>query len=149
LQFSPSKIPDLNKIGSYAPLKSNSFYDNSGQKILQPSWDKVEQLDEVVIQGHKKLARQDKLTRNAFGTTQVLDDLTRKSFTKFSNYIRTKGFLVYESMGSLVILNPRTTSMGQSEEGIKKNPVRVYLDDMPLLNLDILYNYPMDDIDYV
>lgn len=150
LQFFPSRIPDLNKIGNYAPLKKKIFHDNnSGQNILQSSWDKTEKLDEVVVKAQKTLTRQDRLTRNAFGSVDVLDDLTRKSYSKFSTYIRTKGFLVYERMGSLIILNPRmTTTLGQDDD-VKRNPVRVYLDDMPLMDLDILYNYPMDDIDYV
>ena len=87
LQFFPSKIPDLNKVGVFAPLNEKIERDTySGQKILQSSWEKSVQLEEVVIETHKVLSREDKLTRNAFGTVDVIDDLTRKSYIFFSNY---------------------------------------------------------------
>lgn len=158
LQFFPSKIPNLNNAGIFAPLNENVIRNiYSGQKILQSSWEKTEQLDEVVIEGHKVLSREDKLTRNAFGTVSVIDDLTRKSYVFLSDFIRSKGFKVFEHMGILTIINPRPISFGQGSgsaissavETIKVKPVKVYLNDIALSNTDMLYKYTMDDVDYI
>ena len=158
LQFFPSKIPDLNRVGTFAPLKERFEYNAySGQKILQSSWEQSVQLDEVVIEGHKVLSREDKLTRNAFGKVDVIDDDTRKSYVYLSNFIRSRGFKVFEYMGTVMILNPRFNSFGQGSMGsinttvqsIKMKGVKVYWNDIPLANNDMLYMYTMDDIDYI
>lgn len=163
LMFSPSKIPDLNRVESNGPLREkNSFYTNSGETIIQSSWDNAEQLAEVIVKTDKKLTREDKLTRSAFGKVKVIDDQIRKSYIFFADYIRTQGFKVYETMGQLLIINPRPTSFGQGQvvttKGtlpnttntvIKTKPVRVYLNNIPLSNTDILYKYLMDEIDYI
>lgn len=146
--FSPSKIPDLNKTGIFVSLKTNKTFEYLEKQILQTSWDKTEELDEVVVKAHKIETRQDMLTRNAFGNVDVIDDMTRSSYIFLSNYIRSKGFRVYEKMGEVLIINPRPTSFGQEDSVIRK-PVKVYLDDIPLLNTDILYKYTMDEVDYI
>lgn len=163
LQFSPSKIPDFNKTRIYAPLNDNLVNDNYfGSKILKASWDNAEQLEEVVIHGNKKLTREEKLTRTAFGKVKVIDDQIRKSYLFFGDYIRTQGFKVYETMGQLLIMNPRPVSFGQGQivtmkgslpntynTSIYVKPVIVYLNNIPLKNTDILYKYSMDEIDYI
>lgn len=163
LQFSPSRIPDLNKFGINPPLINNSVRNTfSGYPISKTSWDSAEQLDEVVIHGNKTLSREDKLTRNAFGKTKVIDDQIRKSTVFLKDYIRQQGFKVFMYMGHLIILNPRPTSFGQGETvttagtlkgttntTIKVKPVVVYFNDMRLANIDNLSNYTMDDVDYI
>ena len=163
LQFSPSRIPDLNKVGDIPPLIEKRGIDTySGHNILRPSWENMEHLEEVVIQGNKKLSREDQLTRTAFGKVKIIDDQTRKSYVYFADFIRSQGFKVFESMGELVIYNPRPVSFGQgatitspgtlsgsTNTYIQGTPVIVYLNNIPLKNTDFLYKYSMDDIDYV
>lgn len=160
LQFSPSKIPDIKNIGNTAPLPENITYNTNWENaMLQSSWDRAEKLAEVIVKTDKVLTREDKLTRNAFGHSYVIDDLTRKSYVYLSDYIRTKGFKVYEAMGQLLIINPRPTSFGQGEKVsldntgahyvMKTKPVIVYFNNIKLANTDMLYKYTMDDVDYI
>lgn len=163
LQFSPSKIPNLVDTREAAPLTENSKYLIGETKpMFQSSWEKRERLDEVVVTSKKTLKREDKLTRNAFGKVKVIDDQIRKSSVYLSDYIRMQGFKVYETMGQLIIINPRPVSFGQGEtttaEGTlpgtsntytETKPVLVYFNNIKLANTDMLYKYPMDDVDYV
>lgn len=163
LMFSPSRIPDLNRVEKIAlQNEKTSYYSHSGQEILQSSWAKAEELDEVIVQADKVISREDKLAISAFGKVKVIDDQIRKSFFFFGDYIRTQGFKVYETMGQLLILNPRPVTFGQGEivttagtlkgttnTSIKVKPVKVYLDNIPLKNTDMLYKYSMDNIDYI
>jgi len=143
LQFSPSKVPDLS-IATTPPLVEKREIDPYfTHNILTPSWENTEQLEEVVVHGNKKLSREDKLTRNAFGQVRIIDDQIRKSYVYFADFIRSQGFKVFENMGTLVIMNPRHVSM------INGGPVRVYLDNIRLQGTDILYKYSMDNIDYI
>ncbi len=163
LQFSPSRIPDLNQSGGIPPLIEKRVTDTySAQNILKPSWENMEELEEVVIQGNKKLSREDQLTRTAFGKVKIIDDQTRKSYVYFADFIRSQGFKVFESGGKLVIYNPRPVSFGQgatitspgtlsgsSNTFVKQKTVIVYLNNVPLKNTDFLYKYTLDDIDYI
>ena len=163
LMFSPSRIPDLNRFDNIALQNEKTFYYfHSGQEILQSSWAKAEELDEVIVKTDKVLSREDKLAISAFGKVKVIDDQIRKSFFFFGDYIRTQGFKVYESMGQLLIFNPRPVTFGQGETittagtlkgttntSIKIKPVKVYLDNIPLRSTDLLYKYSMDNIDYI
>ncbi|MCZ4318914.1 hypothetical protein O4H26_07925 [Aequorivita viscosa] len=163
LMFSPSRIPDLNRFENMVlQNEKTTYYSHSGQEILQSSWAKAEVLDEVIVQTDKVISREDKLAISDFGKVKVIDDQIRKSFFFFGDYIRTQGFKVYETMGQLLILNPRPVSFGQGEivttagtlkgttnTSIKVKPVKVYLDNIPLKNTDMLYKYSMDNIDYI
>ncbi len=163
LQFSPSRVPDINTAGDIPPLiKKRAIDIYSAQNILKPSWENMEHLEEVVLHGNKKLSREDQLTRTAFGKVKIIDDQIRKSYIYLANYIRTQGFKVFESMGELVIYNPRPVSFGQgatisspgtlsgsSNTFVKQKSVTVYLNNVPLKNTDFLYKYTLDDIDYI
>lgn len=163
LQFMPSKIPDIKNSENTAPIpEGDIFFTNGNNAMLQSSWDKREQLAEVTVKTDKVLTREDKLTRNAFGHAYVLDDLARKSYIYLSDYIRSKGFKVYETMGQLLIFNPRPVSFGQggtttvkgtlpntSNTFMKTKQVLVYFNNIKLANTDMLYKYTMDDVDYI
>jgi hypothetical protein len=159
LQFSPSKVPDIKSAENTAPLpEDNILYTNKNNAVLQTSWGRAEKLAEVIVKTDKVLSREDKLTRNAFGHAYVMDDLIRKSYLYLSDYIRTKGFKVYEKMGQLTIINPRPVSFGQDTKikldnkghfAMNTKPVLVYFNNIKLINTDMLYKYTMDDVDYI
>lgn len=163
LQFSPSKVPDIKNVGNTAPLLKKSANNISWENTMfQSSWDKAEQLDAVTIKTDKVLSREDKLTRTAFGKAYVVDDNIRKSYVYLSDFIRTKGFTVNETMGQLLIYNPRPVSFGQGETittkgtlanttntSVKTKPVIIYFNNIKLTNTDMLYKYSMEDVDYI
>ncbi len=163
LQFSPARIPDLNKSGSPAPLNDRTVSDTySGQKISKTSWENAEQLEEVVITANKTLTREDKLIASPFGKVKVIDDQIRKSNVFLRDYIRLQGFNVFQYEGRLIITNRRPTTFGRGETittvgtlsgttntVVKVTPVIVYFNDIKLANIDNLSNYTMDDVDYI
>lgn len=162
-QFSPSVVPNLADTRDGAPLRENSNYLIGETKpMFQSSWEKRERLDEVLVTTNKTLTREDRLIVSPFGKVKVIDDQIRKSAIFLSDYIRMQGFKVYETMGQLVIINPRPVSFGQgstttikgtlpgtSNTFINTKPVLVYFNDIKLANTDMLYKYTMDDVDYI
>lgn len=140
-QFFPSKIPDLEKYIDILPLKEKVYFNsNTSQPLLETSWTDFEQLDEVIITVDKEQERIEKLKNSTFlGHVDVLNQTTRKAYLTFTDYIRTKGFrTIIDGKGKLTIYSNR---------GLYKVPARVYIDDVPLFNLDD--DYRMDFIDYV
>ncbi|WP_053976807.1 hypothetical protein [Mangrovimonas xylaniphaga] len=143
LEFSPSKIPDLEKHIKIEPLKQPvSFNSNNSQAFLINSWSGVEQLNEIVLSVRKKDSRKEQLSQQQHGKIDVFDDNLRRSYMDFASYIQTKGFRVYQNNGQLDIINPSAAS------GTNNSPV-VYLDDMRLFDLNTLYQYRLDIVDYI
>lgn len=163
LQFSPSVIPNLVDTREIPPFRESSKHLIGETKpMFQSSWEKRERLDEVVVTTKKTLTREDKLIVSPFGKVKVIDDQIRKSNVFLSDYIRMQGFKVYETMGQLIIINPRPVSFGQgattttkgtlsgtSNTFIDTKPVLVYLNNIKLANTDMLYKYTLDDVDYI
>ena len=145
-QFSPSKIPDLEKYTKILPLKENVLFDsNTNQQLLQTTWEKVEyeKLDEIIIIANKKKEKIEKLKNTSWGTVDVFDDAERNRYMYLSSYLRVKGFVVTEDLGTLQIRNRSPRSFMNDP-----SPV-VYLDDRLLMTLDELYYYSMDFVDYI
>lgn len=143
LQFSPTSIPTLDKNESLAPIRFQSIPPSDYDPVLQTSWEHAEELEAVLIKTDKVATREDKLLGNNIGNVVVVDEIVRRSYKDLPSYLQTKGFLVYEAMGTVTILSPRKYSIENNR------PVRIYLDDMLLQNTDNLYRYNLDDVDYI
>lgn len=145
-QFSPSKIPDLEKYTKILPLKENVIFNSdANQQLLQTTWEKVEyeKLDEIIIIANKKKEKIEKLKNTSWGNVDVFDDAERNRYMYLSSYLRVKGFVVTEDLGTLQIRN-------RSPRSIMNDPSPVvYLDDRLLYSLDELYYYSMDYVDYI
>ena len=147
-QFSPSKVPELEKYTKILPLKENVFFNsNTDLQLLQTTWEKeeYEKLDEVIITVNKEKERNEKLKNTSWGDVDVFDDAKRNRFMDLASYLNTKGFLVTQNLGSVQIISPRT--QGSS---LRTNlaPI-VYIDDRLLFGFDELYYYRMDFVDYI
>ncbi|WP_053990433.1 carboxypeptidase-like regulatory domain-containing protein [Mangrovimonas sp. TPBH4] len=143
LEFTPSKIPNLEKHLKIEPIKQPIIFNsNNSQAFLINSWSGLEQLDEIVLSVRKKESRKEQLSQQQSGKIDVFDDNLRKSYMDFASYIRTKGFMVYQNNGQLNIINPSAASA-------TNNSPMVYLDDMRLFDLNTLYQYRLDIVDYI
>jgi hypothetical protein len=142
LQFHPSNIPDIEKYTKILPLKESVIYDSDLlQPILSNSWEAYEQLDEVLIEVNKTQNRIDKLQRSIYGNVDVFDDSRRRAHFDFASYIRTKGYIVSQMNGELII-----TRQGGAFRN--RTPI-VYIDNRLLLDTAELVFFDMDLVDYV
>ncbi|WMI69198.1 hypothetical protein [Mangrovimonas sp. YM274] len=143
LQFTPSKIPNLDKYLKVEPLKKTvAFNAINSQPFMINSWSGLEQLNEIVLSVRKKDSRKEQLNQKQHGKIDIFDDNLRKSYMDFASYIQTKGFRVYQNNGQLNIINPSAASSNN-------NSPAVYLDDMRLFDLNTLYQYRLDIVDYI
>ncbi len=141
LQFSPSKIPDLDKYTKFLPLKENVFFNSkSSQPLLETSWSEFEQLDEVIITVNKEKERIEKLKNSSWGSVAVFDDKKRNMYMDFASYIRTQGFTVDQNFGELKIYSNR---------GLQRIQPTIYIDDRLLFYNDELSYYKLDFVDYI
>jgi len=140
-QFFPSKIPDFEKYINVLPLKENVIFDSdSSESLIDSSWNKLEQLDEVVINVNKEQERIQKIKNSSWGYVDVFDESKRNAYIDFASYIRTKGFWVNQMNGEVNIY---------SQRGGIRVPPTIYIDDRLLFSFDELYFYRLDIIDYI
>ncbi|MBR9913425.1 MAG: hypothetical protein GYB32_01150 [Algicola sp.] len=143
VQFGPSKIHSFGVVNDPMKQKQHTFVGFSdSQSIFQSSWENIEQLDEVVVNANKKEDRIEKLKKSAFDQIDVFDETKRRAFRNFASYIITQGFNVRQSLGSIVITNPRAV-------GSARTTPLVFLDGVLLTDLSVLYNFDMSIVDYV
>jgi len=141
LQFSPSKIPDLEKYTKILPLKESVFFNpNTSQRLLETSWTDFEQLDEIVINVNKEKDRIEKLKNSSWGQVDVFDDRKRNMYLDFASYIRSQGFTVFQNNGELQIYSNR---------GGRRIQPTIYIDDRLLFDNDELSYYRLDFVDYI
>lgn len=143
LQFGPSKIPDYSNSSYSLPIKQKTLIEYSDtETVYKNSWEKVEELKQVVVTANKKEDRLERLKKSSYDQIDVFDETKRRAFNTFSSYIITKGFNVRQNLGSLVITNPRATGSARTD------PL-IYLDGVLLTDLSVLYNFDMSIVDYV
>lgn len=148
LQSFPSKIPEFNS--SYNTLNPKSYFTYS-TKYNNPIIENtkgVENLSEVVVTGYlkNKRIRAQKLTKSTWGKIHVFDDNDRQLFNTLTQYINSRtSFRAFDDLttGTLVAQNPIA-----STQNTGSNPF-FFLDDMPLYNTNILFRYPMFNVDYI
>lgn len=141
LNYKPSKIPEFRL--NYEVLKSRgeTFMAYSNSEIFQTSWEKIEELREVVIRANIEATRLEKIKSRTQGSVDVFDDNKRDRFIDIGSYLMTKGFNVVNAGATLSIVN---------NSGGKNNQVPlIYLDNILLFDFGILLNQPMDTVDYI
>lgn len=110
-------------------LPENFFYDNS------------EQLDAVVIKANKKKEKRDPILIH--GTVTNITEKEYYRYPRITDFIQNNGFDVYEDFGQVSITLRRRVSLG-------KNPSpAVFLDNVQIRSLNILYNYSMANVEKI
>jgi hypothetical protein len=142
LQFSPSTIPDFKLDIELPKTKGNTQLEYAYSESLKPAWEKVQELDEVVITTEKEATRLEKLKRNSQGNIDIFDDAKRQQYFDIASYLSAKGFRVTNTGASISIVNTSSPTPNN------RTPL-VYLDKMLLFDFSILLNYQMNNIDYI
>lgn len=142
LQFSPSKIPDFNLAYETIMPRTKTIIDYASVETFKPAWEKVEELNEVVITAAKEATRLEQLKRNSQGNIDIFDDSKRQQYFDIASYLSAKGFRVTNTGASIAIINTSSPTPNN------RTPL-VYLDKMLLFDFSILLNYQMNNIDYI
>ena len=142
LQFSPSKIPDIEKYTKIFPLKETVYFDSDLlQPLIASSWTEFEQLDEVLIEVNKTQERIEKLQKSIYGTVDVFDDGKRRMNFDFASYLRSNGYNVTQGNNEFTI----TRRFG----GFRGRTPIIYIDRRLILDNAELMFFRMDLVDYV
>ncbi|WP_298416680.1 hypothetical protein [uncultured Kordia sp.] len=118
-------------------------------KVIAPNFDLSKEffredsveLDAIVLETKRKKREEDPIAIN--GKFKRVDVQTYAQFPFVADYIQNNGYRVTESFGQLNI----TTRNRISFQGVT-SPL-VFLDDMPLTNFNILYNYSMANVEKI
>jgi hypothetical protein len=67
LQFSPSKVPNINSFLNVLPLQENTIFEaNKLDIVFDTKWNKIEQLDEVLVKANVEKKRMDKISKCSY-----------------------------------------------------------------------------------
>lgn len=154
VQFSPSIIPSFRS--NFEPISSLNSYQGSNfgiDDISSSESHKIQELDEVFLTHKKEYTKIEKIQNRNIGKVHQFNKEKRKFYRTFAQFISSHGFYVEETpdvsgdsgIGYSIfrIYNHHRTSVNASQ--IPK----IFLDDVPLFDYNILNNYSMENIDYV
>ncbi|WP_430411683.1 hypothetical protein [Kordia sp.] len=128
-EIAREKILDTKFLALNADLSKDFFYENSVE------------LDEIVLEAKKKEKESDPIAVN--GKFKKVDEETYFQYPLVSDYIQNNGYRVFESNGNVTITTRNRLSIAGA------TPPLVFLDDVPLSNFSILYNYSMGNVEKI
>lgn len=142
IQVSPIKIPSIRpKLDLFKFREQTRFEANTSDIVFDQSWEKVEQLDEVVIKADLEKKRFDKLSRKySGGRIDIFDDEQRANTIDFATYLNGQGYQTSQNFGRLQIVRWR--------QGAPVSPL-IYWNGQRVLDFDVFFNFDMKDIDYI
>lgn len=152
LQFMPSRIPTYSYRSSTLNYKKSSIIneDDNIQGLNENGFKNLQKLEEVTITKNKPFTRIERLKNSSLGRVDVFDKEKRFRYRFLSNYLTQHGFNVEE-----------TPAIGPNGEisyfRIKQYAPNTFNNEIPLIilngsplsNLDILYRFSMDNVDYI
>ena len=143
IRYAPFKIPSLNTIDTLLPIEALTFTNENSANYNFKVTNEGEVLDEVFLTGNKKTTKVEKLRdKHVMGNIDVFNDGMRGSNLTLIAYLSTKGFSAQQTGTTVSITNRNPT--------FNNNPTpQVYLNGALVLDLDSLFNFRMDQVDYV
>lgn len=147
VEFTPSQFPSFTNYQEVLPVVYQLKTKTTKVSPLQYNLNKVQQLDEVVVKAKERQIKIEKLQgKFPFSTVDLFDDNKRNLNLTFAGYINyyVPKYFAYESFGGLQIERRVSTSLRDSSQ----TPL-IYLDDILLSNLQQLYGFNMNVVDYV
>lgn len=145
LQPVPNSIPELRT--DFNPLQPKFNYDISQRlKVTAPlnqKLDGVQELEEIVVTStrDKKFLKTQKLNNHGFGSIKVITQMDRLTYNSLEQYLSFNR--VYKG------IDPVTSETAYYSSRQTQGPMTVFLDDTPLVSLDIISTYTMADVDYI
>lgn len=142
VQLRPIKVPSIRpKLDLFNYREQTRFEANSSDIVFDQSWEKVEQLDEVVVQANIQKKRFDELSRKfGGGRVDLFDDDKRNNTVDLATYLNGQGYQTSQNFGRFSVVRWRF--------GEPVAPL-IYWNGQRVLNFDIFFNFDMKDIDYI
>ncbi len=150
LQAFPNQIPYLKTTKNILKPKENynSLAYLDVNVIKQNAAKNTQKLDEVVVIGQleKRLIRSRELSKNRFGSVQVVSDEDRNAYFTLQLFLTRYG--VYSSSNESSV--PRFFT-GRGQANGSNSFMSVFIDDVPLLRngTELLREFPLSNVDYV
>jgi hypothetical protein len=144
VRFKPSSIPplQLDQVSQLAPNTSTILQETNLPSIGFEAFSKLQILDEVILLEDAITMRMEEIRKRSVGEVDFFKENDLRRNQLLSTYLTTKGYNTSEFNGKLTIQARRpNTFMGTQ-------PL-VYLDGILLANFDRLYQFTMDDVDYI
>ena len=141
LQFSPSKVPNINSFLSVLPLQENTIFEaNSSDIVFDTEWNKIEQLDEVIIEANIEKKRINEISKRfPTGRIDVFDDEDRMHTLDLVTYLNTKGYAAQQDLGGKVSIL----------KSLREPPPAIFWNGQRVLDQSILNRFDMSDMDYI
>lgn len=147
IQFHPHRIPEFNyHLTSSLPPKSLFYsFEYKVKPFTKLELNKQQELDEIIIKADLREKRFDKIKKQYmmshvyFVKTSLSLNLTLGQY--INSYIPS--YYTQENLGKFNIINRRAVGLSGDTTPL------VFLDDIPLANNNILYNYNMSKVDYI
>jgi hypothetical protein len=147
VQFSPQKVPGFNHYLTFSLPPKSLFYsfESKVKPFTKLELNQQQELDEVIIKANLREKRFDKIKKQHMMEHVYFIDNKKNSHLTLAQYINyyIPTYFVRENLGKFNITNRRATGLNGP-----RTPL-LYLDDIPLTNNDIFYNYSMNKIDYI
>lgn len=144
VRFKPSAIPplQLDQISLLGPKTSKILEETNLPSIGFEALSKLQILDEVILLEERTITRMEEIRQRSAGEVDFFEDNDLRRNQLLSTYLTTKGYNTLELNGTLTIQDIRPNSFMGTQ------PI-VYLDGILLANFDRLYQYTMDEVDYI
>lgn len=140
-RFHPSRIPVLGKNTSVLNINFTEGYQSAFTKI-GTSWERMEVLDEIILEGRSNNTRAEKLKSKSVNVKiDIVNDRDRFSGMRISTYLDRIGWVSNEFQGQFDIINPRVNRG-------PRTPL-VYLDNVLITDLKMLGVIDMQVVDFV
>lgn len=145
LQFFPSIIPDFKLTYSSLNIKRPSILQEvQTESFSSLDLDKTQELEVVTLKGKVEQTRIEKIKEiTPYSKVDAFNDIKRGKHETFTEYLRRKGYKVFDEQGNFVVLNSGARSFL-----LNTGPI-IYIDGAQVLDLSSLSNYDMEWVDYV
>ncbi|MBC3845602.1 hypothetical protein H8K90_04375 [Winogradskyella echinorum] len=144
LQSTPNEIPHLFSLRYGLNPKDNyTIATDLNKNVMQfEKINRVEELDEVIVKGEldKKKIRLKELSENAFGRITIIDENEITQHMFLSRFLQSKGYIAIDVHDASVLFVTNRSSFNP--------PPAIFVDNFRA-NMNELYLYSMDHIDYI
>ncbi|MBZ9728181.1 hypothetical protein LB467_00640 [Salegentibacter sp. JZCK2] len=154
IRFLPNKFPDFESQTKPLPLRILSQAENQTQQfnMYEGLNTEAELLNEVHLSAkvERPVDRARKLGKHRFGRVSVISEQDINLFHYLADFLKSQALNVNDSPNFWVTSNFATnTSTRERDSEDPDFGMSMYLDDVPMADKGMFYNFPLTQVDYV